>query len=71
MKFKVIGYSFNQGKRREIEYGEFDEYPEAYDLKEFLEDKDNWKKEPDKQPYLVFIKEIDTEDATIEYDEDY
>lgn len=68
MRFKVVGTVLENGERRKIIYDEFGVYSDAYDYKEWLEDKDNWKGNTDKQPYMVVIEETDTEDETTGYE---
>lgn len=57
--YKVIGIAYENGEKREIYYGEFEEYAEAFDYKEHLEQSDNWKdnKLPVK-PYMFYIEDV-------------
>ena len=64
MKYKVVGTVLENNERQKIIYGEFDEYAEAYDYKEWLENIDNWKKNPSEQPYIVSIEEVLTDGDT-------
>ena len=61
MKFKVMGHVFKDGERCTICYDEFEDYPDAHDYKEWLENPDNWKGKLENKPYIVYIKEVKSE----------
>jgi len=70
MKYEVIGFVAENNEKREVFYGTFDHYPEAYDYKEWLENSDNWKGN-EQQPYIVSIREVDDNWTDIDKDIGY
>lgn len=56
--FKLIGIAYQNGEKRKIHYGEFNEYQEAYDYKRYLEDGNNWTNNDPNRPYMLYIEDI-------------
>lgn len=59
MRFRICGYAHQNDEKRKIYYGTFDDYPEAYDYKEYLENEKSWDGLKETRPYMLNIEEIE------------
>jgi len=56
MIFKVMGKVYNKNNTvQSVCYGEFQEYEDAYDYKEYLENSNDW---IETKPYMIYIEEV-------------